>query len=84
MKKDKLVCIEWDDACSHDTWIDREDAKPYVYRVRSVGFLVAENAHSVRIVTNASNNGKVSEGMTIPKGMIRKRKTVATYPRLDK
>ena len=81
--KDKLVYIEWDDAASRGGWEFRDEVANKPYRCRSAGFLVSETKDSVVIVTNISCNGKCSEAMQIPKGMIRRRRTVASYPRME-
>ena len=82
--KDKLLYIEWDDAASRGGWEPRSEVDNKPYRCRTAGSHVSETNDSVVVATNLSCNGKCSETMQIPKGMIRKRKTVGTYDRLDK
>lgn len=75
-KKEKLLCVEWDDASSVDCWQAREravaeDCRPY--RCRTVGFLIAENEKSVLLAQSLSQNDKVQGSFQIPRTQIRKR-----------
>lgn len=61
--------IEWVDAVSCSGW--HEISEGYeLHRVKSVGFMVHEDEHSVTIAC-AISDGEANATMTIPKGWIK-------------
>lgn len=77
-KRDKLLYVEWDDACSHDNrWQHRKtyEATNSPDHVQSVGWLIAEDAKAITLCASRSTvNDQLSGDVTIPKSAIRKRR----------
>jgi hypothetical protein len=76
MVKHPLVIIEWEDHYSEDKWQPMEEAIKPEERdhgiVRSVGWLISEDANEYRIVANFSpKDAQVSMRMVILKGTVK-------------
>lgn len=68
-----LVLIEWDDHYSEDKWESvnaATDVEDEVGKIRSVGWLIGENAREYRIVQNIGIDNQCSMRMVILKGTV--------------
>ena len=75
--KEKIVSIEWDDACYNTGYYDRNDPAKYTQlRTKSVGHLIKSNSKEIIIGTDCWNAPKEPTEYrhitTIPKKMIKK------------
>lgn len=74
-KEYKLVRVLWNDAESHDTWVQLGDVlKDKTMEVSSVGWLVHDNPDRVVIVASmdlAAGSEQVSGHLQIPRQMVR-------------
>lgn len=71
----RVVEVEWDDACSQGGWGSdasyRERSAPL--RTRSTGYLFHDDAEGITLMqTQANDNERFAESITIPRGMIRR------------
>lgn len=80
VKRD-VVLVYWDDAATRTGWHPRnaaEDDAAAGFPCISVGFLVKRTAKAITIVqSEASENGKCGEAITIPMGCVRRTKRLA-------
>ena len=80
-KRDRLLYVEWNDACSHDNSWMRRDTYERTNRcdeIQSVGWLVAENDQAITLCASRSTvNNQLSGDVTIPKSAIRKRRLLS-------
>lgn len=75
--KHKVQAIYWADAHS-STWRRPEDSvKDEGMPVTSIGMVIAETPKAVTIAGGYWANGDYGEVLTIPKGMVIRRKTIA-------
>ena len=74
MKKLPVVYLEWLDSCTNYGWRNPEEG--HLSKIRSIGFLVKEDKHSLTITTSASLNGQAVDQITIPKVVVSKRKKI--------
>lgn len=70
-----LVLIDWDDAVTDSLW--HEVGKPKPSRVKSIGWVVYHDKHSITVTADGSRRRKVHKAhvnrtMTIPIGMVKK------------
>ena len=82
--KDKLIYIEWADACSApDKWMCDEDLEGWVksggWLVKHVGFVIEETKEFIAIAAMKVDESEYSQGFhghihKIPKGWITRRK----------
>lgn len=74
-KEYKLVRVLWNDAESHDTWVQLGDVlKDKTMEVSSVGWLVHDNPDRVVIVASmdlSSGSEQVSGHLQIPRQMVK-------------
>ncbi len=77
-KRDRLLFVEWNDACSCDNrWQHRQryENTNQPDNCQSVGWLVAENDDAITLCASRSTlNDQLSGDITIPKSAIRKRR----------
>jgi len=67
----KIVVIEWQDAQSHDDWIDEESVCGTLADIISCGCLIKETETSYTVAINYDiSNGKYSCIMSIPKAWV--------------
>ena len=84
---DKLIYIEWEDACSNDTWMDEHSAIEWSnagrYVVKQTGFVFKENKqHLILYGGFHEHDGYQSQYhqmIKIPKGWIRRRVNLTKY-----
>jgi len=73
--KEKIICVEWDDACFNSGMYDREDTKRFTQlRIKSVGHLIKSTPKEIIIGTDCWHDFNVPVDYrhitTIPKKMI--------------
>lgn len=67
----KLIFVKWIDAMSVDAWTPREDLKPELGEIHSVGIIVAEDSKTLTLALNFDiTNDSFSCVMNIPKRCI--------------
>jgi len=71
----KILYLEWGDACGQSGWLNADDVQPPM-SVSSIGHLVKETKEYVSLSPGLTQDGQFMGYITIPKGWIRKRKTV--------
>lgn len=85
LPKFRFVIVEWEDASGGNGWQDIEQVvseNESGYFVTSAGWLVAENRSRITLapcvtqLSDAMPKHSVSNEMTIPRGMIRRMRTV--------
>lgn len=69
-RKDKVVCIEWEDACSASGWRPLDDEGPA--KIHSVGLLISRTDTHVTITSSRSSTGNFMDQLHIPKCAIKK------------
>lgn len=78
IKKHKVVCVVWHDACSDDSWTDAKDPGAVVLAV-TTGFLLSENKDGITIshtlacgdaIDKPKDDTSTCCSLTIPKGCI--------------
>ena len=84
MNKDKLIYLEWADACSApDKWMPDEELEDWAenggWLVKQVGFIIKETKRFIVVSAMKVDESKYSQGFhghihKIPKGWIIKRK----------
>lgn len=75
--KEKMVCVEWDDASFDSGYFDRKDPDRYIQlRTKSVGHLIKATAKEIIIGTDCWQNPKELSDFrhitTIPKKMVKR------------
>jgi len=75
IRKTPKLYIEWMDAFSDEGW-KSDDEIETVFRCSSIGYLIKEDKNSVCISTTMGRNGQCIDPLSIPKGMITKRKRI--------
>jgi hypothetical protein len=75
--KDKRVSVIWHDAASHSMgWAPRRAAASYSpYVVESIGWLLRNDRKAV-VVAQTKHGEQFSDTIDIPRGMVRKVKTL--------
>lgn len=72
----KLVLVIWDDADSHDTWVElKEVTTDNSMEVASVGWLVADKQDRLVLIASmdlSNEKDMVSGHVTIPKAQVKK------------
>ena len=79
-KRDRLLYVEWDDACSdNNTWKPRKAFADTnrLDRCESVGWLVAEDEMAITICSSRSRGDLMCGDVTIPKACVRKRRILS-------
>lgn len=75
MSKERLLYVEWEDACSFDnTWGPKQRYEGHLDYIQSVGFVVAETKKSITLCASKAQSGNYCSDITIPKSCIRKKK----------
>ena len=71
----RKLLVEWDDTASNSTWQTRQHVKENActLRVKTLGFVVHEDAHKLCVAQSWSANGDVADVTSIPKGCIVRR-----------
>lgn len=75
----KMIYFEWADATGQAGWMDRETQRSFDWNpmlIKSIGILVREDKDSVTICHSLSEHDHINGYITVPKGWIKKRKTV--------
>ncbi len=75
-KRGKLVAVYWGDAWSYGPWVSSDDLKTTPMPVISVGFVQNHNREGILISATQSEDNKVERSLFVPKGMIKKIKTI--------
>ena len=79
MKPLKRVEVEWVDSAFCRGWQDIDDKRKYqrVAHCWSVGYLLDQNAHEVRLVSSHDReNDTVADGLTIPRVAVKRIRTI--------
>lgn len=71
----KATYFQWVDACGSSGWYNPEDCKGPMH-VESIGFVVKEDKESITIAPGRTADGQYMGYVTVPKGWIKKRKTI--------
>ena len=67
----KRVKVTWKDACSHDEWVNIEDVDQKTPTINTTGWLIIENDDCLVVALSYDrDNEKVSQTITIPRGMV--------------
>lgn len=78
--KVKIVTVTWDDICSNGGWVSPEHARAD-WKVISVGMLLSRTKKEIVLVqSKVFGRDTVADTLTIPIGVVRKVKTIATVP----
>ena len=85
--KNKLIYIEWEDACSNDKWMDEAEAEHWAhaerYLVKQVGFVWREDKKHIVLFGGVYDSGEFMNQyhnfIKIPKSWIRKRINLTKY-----
>ena len=78
MKGARVVIVEWDDICSNGGWKSPEDSRAD-WKVISTGFLLYRNKKELVLVqSKVLDSDVVADSLTIPMGVVRKVRTLAT------
>jgi hypothetical protein len=68
----KRVEVEWEDSCLINGWMNLDNilltGRP---QATHIGYLVAEDEHSITLVMGHSNSGLYHARFTIPRGAIK-------------
>lgn len=76
--KIRVVSVEWDDICSNGGWVSPENARAD-WKVISVGMLLSHTKKELVLVqSKVFGRDTVADTLTIPVGVVRKVKTIAT------
>ena len=76
-RKPRVVEVLWYDASSSaGNWHHPNNQKDEDFIIKSYGILTANNKRYVRVAQNIDENGFVADLMTIPKGMVKKIRTL--------
>lgn len=76
--KVRIVTVEWDDICSNGGWLSPENARAD-WKVISVGMLLSRTKKELVLVqSKVFDRDAVADTLTIPIGVVRKVKTIAT------
>ncbi len=84
-KKHKLVYIEWEDACSNESWMNEDEISRWAngrkYIVKQVGFIYKEDKEHIILFTGLQEEYELTmhQFMKIPKSLIRKRINLTKY-----
>jgi len=75
--KEKIVCVEWDDATFDSGYYDRTDPERYSQlRMKTVGQLIKSNSREIIVGTDSWENSNEPRSYrhitTIPKKMIKR------------
>lgn len=71
----KLLHVEWLDAASTDgCWMDINDVPTRSLRTWTIGFVVNEDDDTITLAQSRNINDSIQATITIPKGMIVKRR----------
>jgi hypothetical protein len=76
-----IICVAWEDPCTYSEWTYRKDAeKKKAQEVLSIGFLVSEDEDYITLALDVSTDEEGDEQFNayavIPKGCVRRRRTV--------
>ena len=71
--KERIVCIEWDDASSNSGYYDKDHPEKFnPVRCKTVGYLISKNKKAVVVAGEFFEDGDKRHIHTIPKKMIHK------------
>lgn len=74
----KVVAVWWADAWGASQWYSPDAIEHEEYKCVNVGFLIERDAKGITLMGGIGQNGNLLASHFIPKGMIRKVKTLAT------
>lgn len=75
IRKHPKVYVEWFDAFSDMGWKSPSEIDSHLVCI-TIGFLVKEDKDGITISCTINNNGEFTDPLTIPRGMIRRRKSI--------
>ena len=85
--KDKIVCVEWDDASFNSGYYDKKDKERFVpVKTKTAGFVIRSNRKSIiishdRFYDEQGNLDDERHITVIPRGMIRHITELAEKPK---
>lgn len=71
----RLICVEWNDACSSHHWEPIEDPT-HVLPCITVGTLLREDENEVEVALTISPHHSKNNNVAIPKGCIKRIRTL--------
>ena len=67
--KEKIVCVEWEDACNNTGYYEEDN--DYTFMTRTYGHLKRKNRKQIVIVSEVFDNGEERHVHAIPRKMVR-------------